>query len=166
MPEHCINLTAAEIRAYRAGERVLRRRVKPQPEPVGNNGGAITRCGLSVLGLTFDAFYHLDNPRGIGRSPFGQPGDTLVLREAWLPVTHGSYEPWERYRQYLRCNTDAFILYKADYLDLGSCDYDSYWRSSTQMPRWAVRYTATLHTVRVEHIDGAWWWVAEIDPTP
>jgi len=29
--ERRINLTAAEIRAYQAGERTLRRRVKPQP---------------------------------------------------------------------------------------------------------------------------------------
>lgn len=69
MTEHRINCTAAEIRAYQSGERTLRRLVKPQPDD--------NVCGFPYWHVGgYRLWHNATNPL---RSPFGSPGDTLVL---------------------------------------------------------------------------------------
>ena len=59
--------------------------------------------------------------------PYGQPGDTLIVKETW------QYNPY------------GGIVYRA-----GSGIVD--WRPSTNMPRWASRLTLRLLDVRVERL--------------
>ena len=92
--EHRINLTAAEVRAWQAGGRELRRRVKPQPPPPECCGGlTVVLRDIPETGLAFAAYEsdrndnfveyrpipQLSNDRW--HSPFGQPGDVLCLRK-------------------------------------------------------------------------------------
>ena len=84
MTEHRINLTAAEVRAYQAGDRKLRRRVKPQPD-------------TSIHGQPYwhiGGFRHWSGAANPIHSPFVSPGDVLQLCQRVLVA--------ERYRWAVR----------------------------------------------------------------
>lgn len=165
--EHRINCTAREIRSYQAGERVLRRRVKPSGLCVYDKS-----TGEEVPNLT------------PVKSPFGSPGDRLVLREAWKPCNWAEGDPmtiqfkdgvkvdgWDATEEW----TDRVYEQVCIELDAKGCEVDEHtgnyivpdgliaWRSAQSMPRWATRYTPTVRRVTVEQIDGVWWWVAEVE---
>jgi len=79
--ERLINCTAREIRAYQAGGRVLRRRVKQQPQPNKGKGLAPVRPYLTSMAKwtwVLAATGMGDGTTGF-YSPFGSPGDRLVL---------------------------------------------------------------------------------------
>lgn len=196
MKEIRLNLTAAEIRAYQAGDRVLRRRVKPmksqqwlKPETLTASPGG---HGCMIDGEFWWQFYHPlagkfaygvqnepDSPLTCIRSPFGSPGDRLVLREAWRTGSNlDKWSPLVIQEQAQECgfyqagsiNPCCPLRYEADGLHREWSDTD--WRDfgdpgklrqAGHMPRWAARYTPSVRTVRVEQIDGVWWWVAEVE---
>ena len=64
--------------------------------------------------------------------PYGQPGDTLIVKETW------QYNPY------------GGIVYRAG-SGIVDCDGRG-WRPSTNMPRWASRLTLRLLDVRVERL--------------
>lgn len=183
MPERRINMTAAEIRAYQTGERVIRRKVKPQPDRIHDGEPYWFIGGYRA--------WHWTGPRDVLRmggnplrSPFGQPGDRLVLREAWKPCNWAEGDPmtiqfqdggkldgWDATEEW----TDRVYEQACIELDAKGCEVDEHtgnyivpngmiaWRPAQTMPRWAARYAPTVRTVRVEQIDGVWWWVAEVE---
>jgi hypothetical protein len=79
--------------------------------------------------------------------PFGAPGDTVAVREGWVPredVDPGS----DKAKHYLHYRAD----YKGDLAD----EWHHYgkWRSPATMPAWAVRLKPTLTAVRVARVQG------------
>jgi hypothetical protein len=166
MKEHCINLTADEIRAYQDGDRTLRRRVKPPPREMTDEIAKAVNDAIATGVITHN------------NSPFGSPGDTLVLREAWCffdrysslgQAFNGPEDPKSLVEfcgdsesgKAVMAYWNRRLVYAAD----GPFPHieNPKWRSSVSMPRWAARYTPTVRRVRVEQVDGVWWWVAEVE---
>lgn len=162
-----ILLSAPMVRALLDGRKTQTRRiVKPQPDqypslrPESRGGRAWVFMAYSDRpGYTFAT--------GDVRCPYGEPGDLLVVREAW------QYADW----------TDdgfPFISYRADgarrligeiqdewsdrlsdiWADLSDpLNYrldcraaDRRWRSPVHMPRWASRITLRITDVRVQRL--------------
>lgn len=99
------------------------------------------------------------NPDDVRRCPYGQPGDRLWVREAWMPDppcdgTWG-YTAWagsrigqiaavpERFQHPAFCNYRASWLHGTDGLR---------WTPGIHMPRWASRITLEVTGVRVERL--------------
>ncbi len=75
------------------------------------------------------------------KSPYGQPGDLLWVRETWANIALNGYTP--------------VYLYRADSEQLPPRDAraaDSTWRPSIHMPREASRLTLKIIEVRVERL--------------
>lgn len=93
---------------------------------------------------------HPDMPVYQHRSPYGEPGDRLYVRETWQHSNHplGPYEP------------DCAIFYRADYFDdphgpdgeLSPEGRYREWRPSIHMPRTASRITLEITDVRIERL--------------
>ncbi len=86
--------------------------------------------------------------RQLGRCPFGVPGDTLWVREAWRPCYSSGPLNWH-------------VLYRADGVrihreereaDLKYMRSGDHWRPSIHMPRWASRINLPVTRVWVERI--------------
>jgi hypothetical protein len=83
-----------------------------------------------------------DNPATHRRSPYGEPGDRLWVRETWAG------------------DDMCGVLYRADHpdADIRNGDLDEgeqqlrRWRPSIFMPRWASRITLEITEVRVERL--------------
>lgn len=92
-----------------------------------------------------------DSPLGWIRSPFGEPGDRLWVKETWYD-DDGLREPDD--------HSADLIEYRADHdcraWEAGCpCRDDngrSTWRPSIHMPRWASRLTLEVTGVRVERL--------------
>ena len=147
--ERRINCTAAEIRAYQAGERTLRRRVKPQP----------THFHRDIIGKPrpwkqedFDRLLPQIDEKEIV-SPFGSPGDRLALREAWRDHMPFGCESMMELIEYRATPWPEPITG----IEIPK------WQPASKMPRWAARYTPTVRAVRVEQVNGEWWWVCEVE---
>lgn len=74
------------------------------------------------------------------KSPYGDPGDRLWVRETWAP--HDAKALAEKDR--------AFIYFRAD--DARAHPTDGKWRPCIFMPRWASRLNLEILTVRVERL--------------
>jgi hypothetical protein len=97
------------------------------------------------------------------RSPFGQPGDTLWVRETWADVNSAA-GPGFLYRAdgaAHMCTDDAYPVEYERYpgcgfamwwSDLMRGEPDHSWRPSIHMPRWASRITLTVKRVWVERV--------------
>jgi hypothetical protein len=125
-----------------------RRVVKPQP-PDGYN-----RVSEYVMDPTLSARFENDSPplgMWTKRSPYGSPGDSLVLTETWRPVR--------------RLGNVARILYKADKVELVRSIPDmedreridraikhGRWMPPMFMQAWASRAPAVNEGVRVERV--------------
>jgi hypothetical protein len=84
------------------------------------------------------------------RCPYGQPGDRLWVRETWIPVWHGSYEPMDgKPTEY--CLIEYAASAHSGYHTAWD-HYEGYWRPSIHMPRWASRVTLEVTGIRVERI--------------
>jgi hypothetical protein len=89
---------------------------------------------------TFGA--HWDDGEFGLKSPYGAPGDTLWVREAWRAWSQ--YDDWPPSR--LPPGVD--VQYIAD----ASAPWASRYRSPRFMPRWASRITLEVKGVRVERL--------------
>ena len=148
MKERPILFSAPMVRAILADTKTqTRRAVKPQPPAFGENGGPLLRVVETTLphGNGFDAQHAQDNPRYIGCCPYGQPGDRLWVREAFM------HEPadycWEASVS-IPCRP-AYTAYRAD------VDGDSRgagWKPSIHMPRKLSRINLEITAVRVERL--------------
>ena len=82
------------------------------------------------------------------KSPYGQPGDLLWVRETWCDIRGGGF--------------GSQVAYLTDSLDHNGVedsdskrarlDYGYKWRPSIFMPRWASRLTLRITNVRVERV--------------
>ncbi len=89
---------------------------------------------------TFGA--HWDDGEYGCRCPYGAPGDTLWVREAWRAWSQ--YDDWPPSR--LPPGVD--VQYIAD----ASAPWSSRYRSPRFMPRWASRITLRITDIRVERL--------------
>ena len=146
--ERPIIFNDAMVLAILDGRKTQTRRImKPQPPPVGANGGALTGIRESSLGYGFDATYRLDNPTYLGTCPFGVVGDRLWVREGMLRRYHMGV--W-RYRA-----GDAIVLPDGKNApDAGAWAFHTKrdYCPSIHMPRWASRLTLEITGIRVERV--------------
>jgi hypothetical protein len=150
--EHRINLTAAEVRAYQAGETTLRRRVRPEPYcPNGwwHDYGSEWCYTPRYANVP-------DGTSRLYRSPFGQPGEVLVIAERHLRVP----SEYEVAASNSIPTVKGYTIYAAD------CPKSPWerWQPASKMEREDIRHTARVVSVTVELIDGVWWWVAGVTP--
>ena len=136
--ERPILFTASMVRALLDGSKTQTRRVVklPHQNPLGKwesfdwggpNGGR-TAQGETV---PFQQTIAHTRTGEIICCPYGQPGDRLWVREAWMPVEH-DVQPY-RYRA-----TNPSYIGK--------------WKPSIHMPRIASRITLDVVSVRVERL--------------
>jgi len=138
--ERPILFSTEMVKAILAGQKIQTRRViKPQPpDDVGRIQGPefyepvkVNRDGELVPGELVYGVYDEWGEWG-ARCPYGQPGDTLWVREPW-------------------CEAGVFgYAYKAtDTLPVGA---KSNWCPSIHMPREAARLFLTVKSVRVQRL--------------
>lgn len=146
-----IIFSASMIRAIQEGRKSQTRRViRPQP-PGDETVRELSGSGYGWMALGSASRYW--QPTGpvsdvrklMGReprlrSPYGQPGDTLWVRETWAT-------------RYCTLEEDGIQgdvpFYRADYEDDPS---EVHWRPSIHMPRWAARLFLGLNDIRVEPV--------------
>lgn len=86
-----LRLTKPESAAYAAGERCFWRAMKPQPEATGSNGGKLRGIVWNDVFDQWDAQYFGDNPRLVGRCPYGTPNDRIEVIHSTCPgCTHAT----------------------------------------------------------------------------
>jgi len=89
------------------------------------------------------------------RSPYGQPGDRLWVRETWAPHADDG-QCFVNYETRRKGNGEISepghvrpeIFYRAD----GGDPFINNWRPSIHMPRWASRITLEVTEVRVQRL--------------
>ena len=114
MKERPIIFSAPMVRAILDGRKTQTRRVV-KSETVGDSG--------EIVPL-------------LGRCPYGQPGDTLYVKETWFSDARvQKASGWE-----------PIIHYRSD------CELPVKWRPSIFMPRWASRITLEVTGIRVEKL--------------
>ncbi|WP_334034710.1 hypothetical protein [Burkholderia cepacia] len=157
MKERPILFSGPMVRAILEGRKTQTRRVvKHQPpDDVASiivshyHPTIVDRHGEQVPGDEIFGAYSDDGDWGC-KSPFGEPGDRLWVREAWQHSNHplGPYD------------ADCLVHYRADYLDdphgpdgekSPEGKYRT-WRPSIHMPRAASRITLEITGVRVERL--------------
>jgi hypothetical protein len=159
MTERPILFSGPMVRALLDGRKTQTRRiVKPQPAPCdhgrnfnpgtpaegpwnGKDGWHCATCGNGVRGQEHDF-------TGFP-CPYGQPGDTLWVREGHAIVPRSAYARSDGVQQTLRPddNHDACV-----YREGWERSRPGQWRPSIHMPRWASRLTLTVSDVRVERL--------------
>lgn len=139
MKERPILFNAEMVRAILDGRKTQTRRlVKPQPWWVADP---------SVPFSTRDA-----DPKGIIKSPFGNVGDRLWVRETTCIAPKRFATPDDT------CLTDddgdkRYVSYKADgHSEEAMRDYGLKWTPAIHAPRWASRIDLDITAVRVERV--------------
>jgi hypothetical protein len=144
MTDRPILFSAEMVRAILDGRKTQTRRIM-KPVPTFNAGGAI----LDADGGQEDYVVpHWVLPSACS-CPYGQPGDTLWVREAWR--VHKSYDILNAARVYGAMGGD--VAYCVDYL--ATPRQENFWgrgRPSIHMPRWASRITLRITDIRVERV--------------
>jgi hypothetical protein len=141
--ERPILFSGSMVRAILAGTKTqTRRAMRDQPWKLPHfNRGALS---IRVRGTVYQAFNPQFPPV---RCPYGQPGDRLWVREAFI------HEPadycWEASVS-IPCRP-AFTVYRADH---EGDTRGAGWKPSIHMPRWASRITLEVTSVRVERLQG------------
>ncbi|MGP4843356.1 hypothetical protein ACTXGQ_04425 [Marinobacter sp. 1Y8] len=79
------------------------------------------------------------------KSPYGQPGDRLWVRETWRQFN--AVDECGCSETPCPCPKTGCVLYRAD-----GDDSESRWLPSIHMPRWASRITLEITDVRVERL--------------
>jgi uncharacterized protein YhfF len=119
MKERPILFSGEMVRAILDGRKTQTRRViKPQPE-------SVRKSVFFESGIETNHGYEI-------KSPYGQPGDPLWVREAFIYDTNGIY---------YRADNDFHCA-----KELGG------WRPSIHMPRKASRITLEITDIRVEQV--------------
>ena len=138
MREHPILFNGEMVRATMERRKTQTRRPM-RPQPMVDDG-----CRLAP---------------DMARSPFGQPGDTLWVRETWGVGTRP--HPMHGWVDGIEYRADVFYLDEHDILGLNVVDppdgdcmdhYREGWRPSIHMPRWASRTTLTVKRVWAERV--------------
>ena len=156
--------TVESVRAILANRKTQTRRVvKPQPSPVGDNGGKFLEVVPTIWPGNFDFRYELDNPRGM-TAPH-KVGDLVYAKETWLELRPGHLQSRSPRGELIpRCSLVNRrwvpgvngISYRADCVDPESerCreELGYKWRSPMLMPRWAARLWLRITAVRCERV--------------
>jgi hypothetical protein len=156
--ERPILFSAEMVRAILDGRKTQTRRVmKVQPWPdatvevgpyhphwIDRNGES--QPGPSTFGAVWD---HQDIVNGGDaglRCPYGAPGDTLWVREAWASPCST--------RELRDGVTACGITYRTGHEEAPGAGprVDVKWRPSIHMPRWASRITLRITDIRVERL--------------
>ena len=168
MKERPILFGGPQVRAILEGRKTQTRRpVKPQPnmfaQPSWQQGG-----GHSGVGWYCGEEEYPDEGSCFWKSPFGQPGDRLWVRETHIVETSGDCgidtpmphddgrphrvcdDPWsgEWWEQPHYRATDPEPELHYDHLSDPGC----LWRPSIHMPRWASRITPEVKRVWIERV--------------
>ena len=138
MMEHPIRCTADEVLAFLDGRRTqIRRPVKPQP-PAGTHELGMSDCR--------ECFRDFPGETRDWKSPFGVPGDMLVVQECWkiVDIDGGG----DGYGIVYRADGKHGDVYWPSVPISYRCQYGTsrdtlrtVWRPSIHMPRWASRIT-------------------------
>lgn len=140
MKERPILFSAAEVRALLAGRKTQTRRAVKWPSWLDP---ADIEC-LHVPALNSDQRIGLFSDGKPSKSfgcPYGQPGDTLWVRETWA---HDLAELEAVYRATWEC--------RRDYPGVPCEHGPDRWRSPMHMPRWASRISLRVTSIRVERL--------------
>lgn len=143
MKERPILFSAPMVRAILSGQKTQTRRVvKPQPERTKDG---VLMWGASRRGMRFGV-EGMDVPPGVlVRCPYGQPGDRLWVREAFM------HEPadycWEASVS-VPCRP-AVTNYRADF---PNSQPGEGWKPSIHMPRALSRITLEITGVRIQRL--------------
>jgi hypothetical protein len=154
MKERPILFSGPMVRAILSGQKtVTRRAMKHQPcrKPVmvPNGGANFWTNPLYIQGAMMGSQNH--------GCPYGQPGDRLWVREAWLedPEDDGTWA----YTQYMGCKGSPLSDIPKRFQKPEHCIFraswegsDLLWRPSVHMPRWASRILLEIVDVRVERL--------------
>ena len=160
MTEHPILFSSPMVRAILGGCKTQTRRiVKPQPdltklgETVGPQGQRY--YGKNAKPIESNGEWQFSIPGAAlypWRSPYGQPGDRLWVRETWRASCHCDDESPSQMAP-RSADESVQVQYVADGAESMSCC--SEWgkqRPSIFMPRWASRITLEVTGVRVERL--------------
>lgn len=134
--ERPINFSGPMVRALLAGEKTQTRRAVKQQPPHGHFFHGVCICSThrddegKAVWAADESSPFLRNPHRV-RSPYGQPGDRLWVREMWM------------YGQ------GSVPIYRAD---APTKPEGQAWRSSIHIPRAASRITMEVTSVRVERL--------------
>lgn len=121
MKERPINFSDTMVRAILEGRKTQTRRAVKNIKP------------NDYIDIGPHTEIHVADLWSIGRSPYGQPGDRLWVREAWAGTRDGR------------------VIYRAD-PSLDGADIAWPWRPSIHMSRGLSRLTLEITAIRVERI--------------
>lgn len=157
MRERPILFSAPMVRAILDGRKTQTRRlVKPQP-PAGHSWHGFTISSTRAADEGKAVWARGEAPHLVGahrvRCPYGQPGDTLWVRESFMPAPMES--PPEdprptRWNVAYAAGGQSELMAPAGY-DPMLYNYER-WTPSIHMPRWASRITLEVTVVRVERL--------------
>ena len=159
MKERPILFSAEMVRAVLDGRKTQTRRVvKPQP-PAGYN-----RVSEYVFDPTLSARFENDgSPLGMWtkRSPYGQPGDRLWVRERFGAYRNG-HPTTIKDATYAVLADGSQMWADGTYFPFSDTPKPQamehiVWRPSIFMPRWASRITLEVTEVRVERVQEITW---------
>jgi hypothetical protein len=146
--ERPILFSAPMVRALLDGRKTqTRRMVKPQPLSQGYT--PLISYNHGVAEISFGP--HDEGPRGLRwwRSPYGQPGDALYVKETWqADVEDAPLKPSE-----IKPGRPIFYAAGGDKNRGALAVQSGGWRPSLFMPRWASRITLEITGVRVERLN-------------
>jgi len=164
MKERPILFSAAMVLALLANRKTQTRRIiKPQPSE-----GFLARGVVSVVpqwpiqdGVRW---FMADGCSELVKSPYGQPGDRLIVKEAawmWCERRPNGKTKTGRDKWHFAPMREAQVFYCADHptkpqLDVVSPDTGNQWgwrkKIGRFLPRWASRLTLEIIKVRVERV--------------
>lgn len=151
MKERPILFSTPMVQAILDGRKTQTRRVvKPQPPRCTENGTPYSGFQATTLPIEtgYDLTAYMDNPKYIGKCPYGNPGDRLWVRETWADL------------KTLSDDNLKGIIYRADGIDHygnedGYVDTSSEymkWKPSIFMPKHACRLFLEVIDVRIERL--------------
>jgi hypothetical protein len=116
-------------------------------------------CPVQVGDIFYvrETFCLESNQEGYGLPEFSAPSDGRPIQHHEAENDYDqTYDVYPRYR----ASEDADISCEHEKCEGGPCLHP--WRPSTNMPRWAARTRKLVTGIRVEQVDGVWYWVYEL----
>lgn len=149
--ERPIIFTAPMVLAILRGQKTVTRRILNVPNhPAVADWVLDSECRATARAHSEEVArqYVTTFPHGRVRCPYGQPGDRLWVREAWVGLKYVDARNCQR----------TEVMYKADFHaehqlpDVESDARFDRWRSPIHMPRWASRITLEVVKVGTERL--------------